>query len=288
MTARRPGGFSAHDNKAEDTVNRRERGWGCGTQPEFHGVGTTNRNPSHFTPRSDPGLGSLQTERSNAMASLKTSRRGARITILGMVLSIASIVPAAFAGGNVLPPNAKPHGTSLSDMVGQAALFFASGNNLTFYPDTPFQILYLKDGPLVFEVRPGTMLYIPLFFSDDSPPVIGNFPDVGNQSAVADYYFNQDQLGVTIAEIQVDGGEVTTLGRGYAAGAETPPLPDGGGTHMTVLAAFISPLDNKGPLNNKGIHTVRVRALLTGEAWRAFNGGTLPPGLDVTFTVIVR
>jgi hypothetical protein len=194
------------------------------------------------------------------MASRKTSHRGVRIAILG--LSIVSSAAPAFAGGNVLPPNAKPHGYSLSDMVRQSALFYSSGNNVA-YPDTPFQILYVKPEPLVFPVRPGTMLYVPLFMSDDSPPVIGDFPDVRNQAAVADYYFSQAEVGITIAEIQVDDGEWTTLGRGYATGAATPPLLDGGGSHLSVLGAFINPL-------NRGMHTVTIRVLATGAAWRPY------------------
>ena len=45
-------------------------------------------------------------------------------------------------GGNVLPPNASPYGYSLDDMAKALALFDTSGNDLSYYPKTPFQILY--------------------------------------------------------------------------------------------------------------------------------------------------
>jgi hypothetical protein len=214
------------------------------------------------------------------------SHRGVRIAILGMVLGIVTPAAPAFAGGEVLPPNAKPHGYSLSDMVRQSALFFSSGNNVAYYPDTPFQILFTPPGydpathePVVFDkVRTGMMLYVPLFMSDDSPPVVGDFPDVRHQAAVADYYFSQAEVGITIAEIQVDDGEWTTLGRGYATGAATPPLLDGGGTHLTVLGAFINPL-------NRGKHTVTIRVLATGAAWQAYLAFIGVPYTGDTFEV---
>src|SRR3954452_5794607 len=45
-------------------------------------------------------------------------------------------------GGDVLPPWARPYGYSLGDMTREVALFTTTGNELTYYPDTPFQLLY--------------------------------------------------------------------------------------------------------------------------------------------------
>jgi hypothetical protein len=100
----------------------------------------------------------------------------------------------------------------------------------------------------------------------------------GRQAAVADYYFSQAEVGITIAEIQVDDGERTTLGRGYATGAATPPLLDGGGTYLTVLGAFINPM-------NRGIHPVPIRVLATGAAWRAYLAYLGVPFTGDTFEV---
>src|SRR5262249_11124051 len=46
-------------------------------------------------------------------------------------------------GGEVLPAAARPHGFSLTDMARATALFNTSGNDLSQYPQTPFQILYV-------------------------------------------------------------------------------------------------------------------------------------------------
>ena len=55
-------------------------------------------------------------------------------------------------------------------------------------PDVPFQILYTSDtNPSnTFHVRRGTMLYVPIVFSNNSPPVTGDFPDVNDPEAVSD------------------------------------------------------------------------------------------------------
>src|SRR5947209_3972344 len=47
------------------------------------------------------------------------------------------------APGSILPPDVRPDGISLSDMARESALFTTSGNDKTYYPDTPFQILYM-------------------------------------------------------------------------------------------------------------------------------------------------
>src|SRR5262249_34494504 len=121
-------------------------------------------------------------------------------------------------GGEVLPATAHSHGFSLTDMAAATALFNTSGNNLSLYPQTPFQILYVDrstetfsvvNGGLVvtgtnqFTVAPGTPFYVPVAFVDDSPPILGTFPT--DPSTVADYIFAHDQVGMTDLRTVPDG-----------------------------------------------------------------------------------
>ena len=71
---------------------------------------------------------------------------------------------------------------------------------------------------------------VPIFYSDDSPPITGNFPDVRDQKAVEKYLSSHKELGAEFIEIEVDG-KVTSIKKhsGYAVGVMTEPLPDGGG-----------------------------------------------------------
>ena len=84
------------------------------------------------------------------------------------------------------------------------------------------------------------MLYVPILFFDDSAPILGDFPDVNDPEAVADYYFNPEQLGAEFIEVVVDG-QVTTIGPEYVVGAETPGLPNGGNLYTTA-GVFLTPL----------------------------------------------
>src|SRR4030095_16397795 len=143
---------------------------------------------------------------------------------------------------------------------------------------SPFQILYVpEDGNLTFDVRPGTMFYLPLVFSDSTDGAFWPFPDVTDPEAVSDYYFDPDQLGAETLDVVVDG-RVTSLGAEYGVGAVTPGLPTVGNTY-TVVAAFLGPL-------TKGTHTVAIRVLLTG----AFLLPYFPSGFafDATYTVHVH
>jgi hypothetical protein len=209
-----------------------------------------------------------------------------------MLLAVAGALltaTTAFAqdGGQVLPPTAAPHGVSLAEMAELTGFFNTGSRDPTTLPDTPFQILYVPpnttadDPPPVFTVRPGTMLYVPVVYSDDAPPIIGDLPDdVTDQAAVANYSFDPDELGAEYLEIVVDG-QVTSLGPGYAVGAVTA-LADGGSRYTTV-AAFLTPLA-------KGAHTVQIRARFTGAALLAFPE-FFPGGIwefEVTFQVVVQ
>jgi hypothetical protein len=213
--------------------------------------------------------------------------RRSRVTIPGAVLYVvAAAVPALAGGGNVLPPTAKPKGYSLAEIAAATAIFNASGpggRSEATEPPVPFQILYTSatNPTNTFIVRPGTMLFVPVVFSDNSDPILGDFPDVNDPEEVSDYYFNPEQLGAEFIEIVVDG-EVTSLEPAYAVGAEAPGLPTGGDLY-TVAAAYLTPL-------SKGTHTVTIRARFTGEAIQEFPeffpGGVFE--FSNTYQVLVR
>jgi len=196
---------------------------------------------------------------------------------------MADVAPKAHAhGGNVLPPTAKPRGYSLQEIAAATAVF-NTGDRSGTPPPVPFQILYTTGTPAIttFEVEPGTMLFVPILYSDNSAPILGDFPDVNDQEAVADYYFNPEQLGAEFIEVVVDG-QVTTITPEYVVGAETPGLPTGGNLYTTA-GVFLTPL-------SKGVHTVTIRARLTGEAIQEFPE-FFPDGVfefETTYTVIVR
>jgi hypothetical protein len=199
----------------------------------------------------------------------------ARVVAIGFGLVLLT-QPALAGGGNVMPANAKPHGWSLLDIANAMPYFSASGNNPALLPDTPFQLLYISPTN-TFTVKTGTSFFVPVFFVDDSPPILGTFPT--SAADLADYYFAEDQLGVDVAQIIVDG-QVTDLGPDYVAGiVNAPGLPDGGGSHYTQLGAFLTPL-------SKGTHTVTIRIFADGDAWIPF-GGSFGP-FEVTYTVIVK
>lgn len=211
-------------------------------------------------------------------------RRIAPLVGMALVLMAAPGMTSAWArGSSVLAPTATASGWSLTDMALATAYFntnvdWSTGFHLGLPPETPFQMLYSRPD-MHFTVSPDTTLYVPVWLSDDAPPVIGEFPDVTNPSAVADYWFNWDQLGAESLTITVDG-VTTTLGPGYAVGVETP-LADGG-THYTVVAAFLAPL-------SPGTHEVVIHGRLTGDAWRALPD-LFPDGVTEgggTYSVIV-
>jgi hypothetical protein len=195
-------------------------------------------------------------------------------------------------GGNVLPATARPYGFSLTDMTGATALFTTSGNNLAFYPHTPFQVLYFDPPTLAFHfengglfvtgvnhltVKPGTPFYVPVANVDDSPPILGTFPT--DPSTVANYVFAHDQVGMTNLQIVVDG-RVTPLGSAYAAGpVTTPPLLDGGGTHIITVGAFLTPL-------SPGTHTVSIAGEFSGVLTQQATGLTFEQ-FSFTYTVTV-
>ena len=186
-------------------------------------------------------------------------------------------VAAPMGGGNVLPAQAQPKGYSLMKLAETTAAF-----NVTDHsgppPSVPFQILVWRGNNEPFHVRPGTMLYVPILYNSDSPPVVGNYPDVTNRAALLDYWYSQQEFGVVYTNITVDG-KVTSLGPDYLVGVKFDvQLPDTAMQYMTV-AAVLTPL-------TKGQHTVEISALATGDAIKALFGGDFQ--FSLAYTVIVK
>jgi hypothetical protein len=182
-----------------------------------------------------------------------------------------------------MPAQAKPQGYSLEDAAAATAYFNTGLRTPDTLPDDfPFQILYVDpDNNTTFTVKPGTKFYVPIVYSSDVDAALWPFPDVTDPVAVSAYYFDPMQLGAEYIRIKVDG-KVTTLGPGYAAGAVTPGLPDGGDAY-TVVAAYLTPL-------SKGNHTVTISSRFTGE-FIAMYPEFFPGGVfesEITYTVKVR
>jgi hypothetical protein len=191
-------------------------------------------------------------------------------TMAGVLIgAFALAAPAALAGGKVLPAQAHPTGSTLADAAKATAVYNTGGAEQA--PAAKYQILTLGDAT----VAPGTFLYVPVFFADDSPPVNpASFPaSLDNQQANADYLLSAieaftglDDVVATFIEID---GDLTVLDANYVSGVTTAPLGDGGGTHYIVSAAFVNPL-------KPGEHTLRIGAVLAD--------GTLigPPASTIT------
>ena len=187
---------------------------------------------------------------------------------------------APLGGGNVLPGLAQPKGYSLLRLAEETAAFNVT-NHSGPPPALPFQMLYSRPGN-TFEVRAGTMLYVPVIFNDDSLPVLGNFPDPTDREALLFYWYDQSELGVVYSNVTVDG-QTTSLGPDHLVGfISDTTLPDGATQYMTA-AAVLSPL-------TKGQHKVVISGLVTGAALEPypdfFPGGVFE--FSIEYTVNVR
>jgi hypothetical protein len=162
-------------------------------------------------------------------------------------------------------------------MAAAMALFSTSGNDGDYKPEIPFQILYLSNTN-TFTVPAGTRFFVPVFFVDDSPPVLGNFPDDADD--IADYVFGADQLGGHDIQIVVDG-KATTLGPAYLGSAYVggTGLLDGGGHNFIQLGAFLTALP-------PGEHTVSFIAKFDGAAIVGLSGSGIT--FEASYTVIVE
>ena len=203
----------------------------------------------------------------------------ATASVAGAALPVNAKKPvvATQGGGNVLPAQSQPKGYSMFGLAEATAAF-----NVTDHsgapPDVPFQMLFWKQGNPPIHVRQGTMLYVPILYNSDSPPVVGNFPDVTDREALLDYWYSQEEFGVVYTNITVDG-QTTSLGPDYLVGVKFDvALPDTAKQYMTV-AAVLSPLP-------KGQHTVEISSLATGDAIKAIFGGEWQASLE--YTVIVK
>ena len=195
-----------------------------------------------------------------------------RDRILNVFLAVLGVLtctaPALAGGGNVLPPSATPKGYSLPEIAVATAVYNTAnfvGLNLP-PPNVPFEVLFADT-----TVKPGTMLYLPIFFSDDSDTVAPGFPaDIADQQADADFLLSL-VAPVSAFIVQVDG-QTTILDDDYISGVTTAPLPDGppAGTHYIVSAAFLTPL-------TPGKHTVGIGGLIGGE-----------PVVFISYNVTVR
>ena len=190
-----------------------------------------------------------------------------RTTLWAAALALIAAAAPVFAGGNVMPANANSKGYSLADLAAATAAF--NTGSTADVPNVPFHVLN-DDAP----VAPGTTLYLPIFFVDDSGGAPDGFPtDVTNQQADAAFLdsFIMDAFGVESFIVQVDG-KTTVLGDANITGAVTGPLLDGtpAGSNYVVSAAVLTPL-------TPGVHTIGVGGII---------GGT--PIVFLSYTVTVR
>ena len=203
-------------------------------------------------------------------------KRSLLVLAVSILVAGGTRLTAGGGGGPVLPASATPRDFSLDDMATELALFSTSGNDLAHYPDTPFQILYISDTN-TFTVPAGTRFFVPVFFVDDSPPILGTFPD--DVDDIAAYVFGADQLGGYDMQIVVDG-EATTLGPAYLGSTHVggAGLLDGGGHNFIQLGGFLTPL-------TPGKHTVTIIANFDGAVINELFGQGIT--LEATYTVNV-
>ena len=198
--------------------------------------------------------------------SLRTRRAVFGSVLATVALSaVVSTPPAWSSSSHVLPPSAKPHGYSLTDMAVAAAPFSTSGNDPALYPDTPFQILYINeyDGEIVdggfvatggntFTTSVRTRYYVPIFNYTNSGTVAGDFPSTAAEAPF--YFFDDSQLGASL-QVTVDG-VATTIGPEYLVG----PVPVGDSdVQIVTLGVFLPPL-------RPGTHTVVLDGGIYGDA----------------------
>ncbi len=193
--------------------------------------------------------------------------------VLGVLTCTASVLAG---GGRVLPPDAAPKGYSLSDMAVETAVYnTGEADGLTEpLPKVPFEVLVPEIAD--YTVKSGAMLYVPVYYADDSgPPSVPPFPkNISDQDEDADYLADlaYDDFGATDFFVQVDSDEPTILCDDYVVGVKTAALPDGtpAGHHYIVAAAFLSAL-------TPGEHTVGIGGIIDGE-----------PVVFVSYTVTVK
>ena len=174
---------------------------------------------------------------------------------------VSYTVTVTSGGGKVLSPCETPMGYSLWDIAAGTAVYNVGGGTGTV-PKIPFQMLV--GHTTTYTVKPDTMLYVPVFYADDSgSPGTPPFPtDLRDQKVDADYLLEMasqfSDADITAFFVQVDGKN-TILDDDYVVGVKTAPLPDGTpeGHHYILSAAFLAPL-------NPGAHTVGIGGVIDG------------------------
>lgn len=188
-------------------------------------------------------------------------------TLVGLFLLLISGSAITHAdNGSVLPPTAAPQGYSLDTMLRELAQFQASFNNEQYYPQTPFQILYIAKqhvtpvmcpgggkgvrfiGTSRFVVHEGTQFFMPVAYADNTveenaPSIPAPFPTT--LAGAVEYFFGPAGYGGRDFQIVVDG-QATAIGPGYLAGPATfSPTLVNGATAAIQLGAFVSPLSEE-------------------------------------------
>lgn len=207
------------------------------------------------------------------------------LLVLGLLTGGTSAAPIGTDSKTYLPliarmsPLLGPTETVGSHTLERAALVTAAYNvslDPARYPrQLPYEVLNAIDRAMT--VPSGRYFYVPIAYADDSPPIIGSFPT--HVSEAEAYFFGRAQLGAHDCFIELDGIRYT-LGPMYLSGPQTTdPLPDGGGTHILTLGAFLRPLP-------RGQHTVSVGSSFDGDAILPVFGG--PVTYVATYIVTVQ
>jgi hypothetical protein len=242
----------------------------------------TTTKPAPKAPRKEASKMKITTVQTSTLRAKSLTAIGAMARTLALTLTVCAglgaSTPSVLAdSGHVLPPTAKPHGWTIDDMAAAVANFSISGNNLAYYPDTPFQIIYRHPGN-AFTLKPGTFLFVKVIFIDDSAPVIGDWP--ASKSEAGDYFFGRTELGAHDLEIEIDGRVFSLDDPGYVGGpVPTPNSPDGS-EHFIQTGAFVTPL-------SPGTHTLTIRGVLDGDAMIAATGG-FPFATEITYAIKVQ
>jgi len=186
-------------------------------------------------------------------------RNGDRMlkVLMAAVGVLTCTAPALAGGGKVLPADATPKGYCLRDMAVETAAYNEDSSEPL--PDVPFEVLV--GGIDEYTVRRGTALYVPIFYSDNAPPLPTQIPfptKIRDQDDDADYLDSvaAELYGVTAFFVQVDD-ETTVLCDDHVVGVRTEELPDGADRYI-VSAAFLTPL-------SPGEHTVGIGGVIDGE-----------------------
>jgi hypothetical protein len=178
------------------------------------------------------------------------------LKVLVAAVGVLTCTASALAGGGkVLPPDATPEDYSLEDMAVETAAYNEDPSEPL--PEVPFEVLV--GGIEDYTVRPGTMLYVPIYYADNAPPELAGFPKaIRDQDADADFLASAALAAydVTAFFVQVDG-KTTVLCDDYTVGVKTEDLPDGGDRYI-VAAAFLTPL-------SPGEHKVAIGGIIDGE-----------------------